>query len=159
MHETSIALSILAAVEDVFHETPGARRVARIKLQIGMLSLIDPEALRFALRVVSRGTPAEGAEIEIEMIVPRFHCKDCGYEWEPSHEDIKRISEDPELSTLVHIHPDALVQYLQCPRCGGNRVEIIRGLGVVLHSVDIEADGEKSARWRNASSGEGYTDR
>jgi len=58
LHETSIALSILAAIEDVFNQTPGAKRVTKIKLRIGMLSLIDIEALKFALMVASRGTPA-----------------------------------------------------------------------------------------------------
>jgi len=143
MHETSIALSILAAVEDVFRSTPGARRVTRIRLQIGMLSLIDPDALRFALRVVSRGTPTEDAEIDIEIVKPRFRCRGCEHEWEPGPEDVKRISEDPTLSTLVHIHPDALVRYLRCPRCRGGDVEIVRGHGVVLHSVSIEAGGEE----------------
>ncbi|BES82312.1 hydrogenase maturation nickel metallochaperone HypA [Pyrodictium abyssi] len=143
MHETSIALSILAAVEDAFRSTPGARRVTRIRLQVGMLSLIDPEALRFALRVVSRGTPAEDAEIDIEMVEPRFRCQSCGHEWGPSPEDVKRISEDPNLSTLVHIHPDALARYLRCPRCQGGNVEITRGHGVVLHSVSIETDGDE----------------
>jgi len=140
MHETSIALSILAAVEDAFKETPGAKRVTKIRLQVGMLSLVDPEALRFALQVVSRDTPAEGAEIEIEMVKPRFRCNRCGYEWEPRDEDIEKISQDPQLSTLVHINPDVVAQYLTCPRCGSNDVEIIRGKGVILHSIDIETD-------------------
>lgn len=144
MHETSIALSILAAVEDAFRETPGAKRVTKIRLQIGMLSLVDPEALRFALQVVARDTPAEGAEIEIEMVKPRFRCNKCGYEWEPDDKDIKKISEDPQLSTLVHINPDVLTEYLTCPRCGSNDVEIIRGKGVVLHSIDIETDGKQA---------------
>lgn len=140
MHETSIALSILAAVEDAFKETPGAKRVTRIRLQVGMLSLVDPEALRFALKVVSRDTPAENAEIEIEMVKPRFRCLKCGYEWEPSDEDIERISSDPQLSTLVHINPDVLASYLTCPRCGSNEVDIVRGKGVIVHSIDIEVD-------------------
>jgi len=145
LHETSIALSILAAVEDAFRETPGAKRVTRIKLQVGLLSLVDPEALRFALQVVSRDTPAEGAEVEIEMVKPRFRCLRCGHEWEPSDDDIKRITDDPQLSTLVHINPDVLVSYLTCPRCGSNNVEIIRGKGVILHSVDIEVEDSNAS--------------
>ncbi len=140
MHETSIALSILAAVEDAFNQTPGAKRVTKIRLQIGMLSLVDPEALRFALKVVARDTPAEDAEIEIEMVKPRFRCLDCGHEWEPSEKDIEKISNDPQLSTLVHINPDVLIEYLSCPRCGSNNVEIVRGKGVILHSIDIETE-------------------
>ncbi len=145
MHETSIALSILAAVEDAFKETPGAKRVTKIRLQVGMLSLVDPEALRFALRVVARDTPAQDAEIEIEMVKPRFRCLSCGYEWEPSDDDIKKISDDPQLSTLVHINPDVIVSYLVCPRCGSNNVEIVQGKGVIIHSIDIEVDDKDSS--------------
>ncbi|ABM80187.1 hydrogenase maturation nickel metallochaperone HypA [Hyperthermus butylicus] len=143
MHETSIALSILAAVEDVFRSTPGARRVEKIRIRVGMLSLVDPEALRFALSVVSRDTPAENAEVEIETVRPRFRCPHCGYEWEVGDEDVKRIADDPMLATLVHIHPDVVVKYLRCPRCGSTDVEIVEGKGVVLHSVVIETDEEK----------------
>ena len=140
MHETSIALSILAALEDAFRDTPGAKRIRKVKLQVGMLSLVDPEALRFALRVVSRDTPAEGAEIEIEMVRPRFRCNSCGHEWEVDDRDIQKISEDPQLSTLVHINPDIVVGYLRCPRCGSSDVEITRGKGVIIHSVEIETE-------------------
>ena len=146
MHETSIALSILATLEDVFKETPGAKRIRKVRLQVGMLSLVDPEALRFALRVVSRDTPAEGAEIEIEMVRPRFRCNRCGYEWEVDDKDIRKISEDPQLSTLVHINPDVVVGYLRCPRCGSSDVEITHGKGVIIHSVEIETgDAEAGA--------------
>ncbi|NOZ89233.1 MAG: hydrogenase maturation nickel metallochaperone HypA [Crenarchaeota archaeon] len=138
MHEVSIAMSILSVVEEAFRETPGAKRVSKIKLQIGMLSMVDPEALRFALRTVSRGTPAEGAEIEIEMVKPVFRCNRCGHTWEVSDEDIERISSDPEASTLIHIYPDVVARYLRCPRCGSSDIEIVRGKGVIVHSVDIE---------------------
>ena len=140
MHEVSIALSILSLVEQAFRETPGAKKVSKIRLEIGMLSLVDAEALKFALKTVARGTPAEDAEIEIEMVKPVFKCNRCGHTWEVSDKDIERISSDPELSTLVHINPDVVVKYLSCPRCGSSDVEIVRGRGVVLHSVDIETE-------------------
>ena len=140
MHEVSIAMSILSVVEQAFRETPGAKKVTRIKLQIGMLSMVDPEALRFALKTVAKGTPAEDAEIEIEMVKPVFRCNRCGYTWEVRDEDVKRISEDPQLSTLVHIYPDVVSKYLSCPRCGSNDIEIVKGKGVIVHSVDIETE-------------------
>ncbi|WP_236698217.1 hydrogenase maturation nickel metallochaperone HypA [Pyrodictium occultum] len=141
----SIALGILAAVEDAFRSTPGAKRVTRIRLRVGVLSLIDVEALRFALRVASRGTPAEDAEIEVEMAEPRFRCRVCGYEWKPSREETERLTGNPEISTLVHIDPDVLPRFLQCPRCGARDVEVVQGTGVMLHSVDIET-GEDEER-------------
>jgi hydrogenase nickel incorporation protein HypA/HybF len=58
-----------------------ARRVERVVLRIGTLSGVDPESLRFAFDVVSRGTQAEGAILDIETIQAAVFCKACQKEF------------------------------------------------------------------------------
>ncbi|BEP18437.1 hydrogenase nickel incorporation protein HypA [Pyrofollis japonicus] len=142
MHETSIALSILAAVEEVFNETPGAKRVSKIKLRIGMLSLIDVEALSFALKVASRGTPAENAEIEYTIDPPVFRCNRCGHTWSISEEELQRLVEKYGLQSAMHLHPDIITRFFKCPRCGSTDIEIEKGRGVIIESVEIETENE-----------------
>ena len=140
MHETSIALSILSAVEDVYRQTPGARRITAIRIRVGMLSLIDIEALRFALQVASKGTPAEGAKLHITIETPRFRCRHCSHEWELNREKLEEIAEKYGLASAMHIYPDIILQYMRCPRCGSTDVEIVRGRGVILESVELDVD-------------------
>jgi len=54
-----------------------ASRVHRIVLRIGALSGVEPEALRFAFDVVTRGTVAEGAELAIEAVPAKAYCATC----------------------------------------------------------------------------------
>jgi hydrogenase nickel incorporation protein HypA/HybF len=143
LHETSIALSILSAVEDVYKQTPGARRVTAIRIRVGMLSLIDIEALKFALKVASRGTPAENARIEVKIETPRFRCRKCGYEWELSREKLEEITEEYGLASVMHIYPDVILEYMKCPRCGSTDIEILEGRGVILESIELDVEDER----------------
>ncbi len=77
MHELGYAQALLDAVLDLAREN-NAKRVTKIKLKIGELLLINPEQLKFCFSAVSRGTPAEGAEIEVEFIKPVIVCTLCG---------------------------------------------------------------------------------
>lgn len=145
MHEVSIALSILSVVEDVFRSTPGATRVREIRVRVGSLSLVDVEALRFALEVASRGTPAEGARVEIVVEEPVFRCRRCGHEWSIPRSQVEKIASELGIASTMHLYPDIVVNYLQCPRCGSRDVEIVRGRSVVVESVSLDVDeGEKA---------------
>jgi hydrogenase nickel incorporation protein HypA/HybF len=77
MHELSLAGSILAIVEQAAARD-GFARVARLQLEAGRLSGVEPEALRFALAAVARGTCLDGAELLIDEPAARGTCADCG---------------------------------------------------------------------------------
>lgn len=64
MHELSLAGSVLRIIEDVARRER-FNRVKSLRLQIGRLSAIEPEALRFSFEVVVRGSVAEGARLDI----------------------------------------------------------------------------------------------
>jgi hydrogenase nickel incorporation protein HypA/HybF len=77
MHE----LSLMEAVRELALEQArahGGGPIAVIRLRIGSLAGVEPEALRFAHGVVMAGTAAEGAVLEIEAVPARFHCEPCG---------------------------------------------------------------------------------
>jgi hydrogenase nickel incorporation protein HypA/HybF len=76
MHELAVAESIVAAVE----EKVLPRRVACVRLQIGELSGVVTEALRFCFDLCTEGTALEGAALEIDEVHGRARCRCCGNE-------------------------------------------------------------------------------
>jgi hydrogenase nickel incorporation protein HypA/HybF len=76
MHEMGITQSIVAIVA----EQAGARKVRRVTLEIGKLSPIMPDAVRFCFDVVAQGTVLGGAALDIIEIPGRARCLDCGGE-------------------------------------------------------------------------------
>jgi hydrogenase nickel incorporation protein HypA/HybF len=76
MHELGITQEILAIVA----EHSGGARVRRVVVEIGKLSAILPDAVRFCFELCSEGTVAEGAELEILEPPGRARCRGCGAE-------------------------------------------------------------------------------
>ncbi len=56
----------------------GASRIERIRLRVGVLAGVVPEALNFAFDALRRGTPAAAARLEVETAPAGFLCLDCG---------------------------------------------------------------------------------
>lgn len=81
MHELSIMQSALGmALEQA--QAAGARRLLRLRLRVGALSGVVPEALEFAFEALTPGTLAEGAELAIDRVRARFWCAHCACEFE-----------------------------------------------------------------------------
>jgi hydrogenase nickel incorporation protein HypA/HybF len=74
MHE----LGIVAAIVDIASEQTGGASVKRLVLEIGKLSAVLPDAVRFAFDVATEGTALEGAELEIAEIDGSARCRACG---------------------------------------------------------------------------------
>jgi len=72
--------SALAAALDSAQQA-GARRVLVIRLRIGALSGVVPEALEFAFQALAPGTPADGARLAVEHVPARFWCAPCSTEF------------------------------------------------------------------------------
>ena len=60
----------------------GANRIVAIRLKIGTLSGVVPDALRFAFDTLTTGTLAEGAGLAIDDVPARFWCGTCAKEFE-----------------------------------------------------------------------------
>jgi hydrogenase nickel incorporation protein HypA/HybF len=74
MHELGITQSVVDAVV----ARTGDARVVEVRVRVGQLSGVLPDAMRFCFDVVTAGTPLEGALLEIEEPGGRGHCRSCG---------------------------------------------------------------------------------
>ena len=79
MHELALTQSIIDIV-DSEAEKQGFERVIEIKLIVGEYSGIVPECLLEFFPIAAKGSPAENAELSVEMLPASFRCTDCGYE-------------------------------------------------------------------------------
>ena len=112
MHEMSLTESIVEiAVEAALKER--AERVTRIRVDVGQLSHVEPEALEFCFAAVARGTLAEGAKLEIARVPGEGFCPDCGR--------TVAIAE----------------RFSPCPECGGFRVQMTAGDELKVREMEI----------------------
>jgi hypothetical protein len=65
MHELGLTMNIVAICE----EHAAGRKVTRVRLELGTLSAVMADALRFCFDVVAAGTVVEGATLEIVEVV------------------------------------------------------------------------------------------
>ena len=73
MHELGITQQV---VEIVCRRAEG-RRVLRVVLEIGKLTVVLPDAVRFCFDLCCEGTEAAGAALEIVEIPARARCRAC----------------------------------------------------------------------------------
>lgn len=92
----------------------GARRVCLIRLRIGALSGVAPEALHFAFAALAPGTLAAGAELAIEEVPARFWCAACAQEFQA--DDL----------------------FAQCPLCHRPSGELRAGREMEMASLEID---------------------
>ncbi|WP_457612186.1 hydrogenase maturation nickel metallochaperone HypA [Methanocaldococcus sp.] len=82
MHELSYASAMLNAILESVKEYKDVK-VKEINLEVGRLTFINPEQLKFAFEIIAKDTICEGAKINISYIEPKCKCLKCGYEGEP----------------------------------------------------------------------------
>ena len=113
MHELSLTEALVALVEDEARRH-GCSRVRTVRVELGSISAIEPEAMRFCFDAVTRGTLADGAELDIITVPARGWCADCGKEV-------------------------ALRQRLDaCPDCGAAYVRPVAGDDMRLKELEAE---------------------
>jgi hydrogenase nickel incorporation protein HypA/HybF len=76
MHELGLTRSVVAICSEHSKGAP----VTRVTLEIGKLSAVSPESIRFCFDVCAQGTPLEGARLEIIEVPAAALCRDCGAE-------------------------------------------------------------------------------
>lgn len=86
--------------------------VTRVVLEIGKLSAVMPDAIRFCFDICAKGTGLEGATLEIREIPGRCRCRAC--------------NADFELENQI-----ALCQ------CGSANLEFMSGQQLLLKAVEV----------------------
>jgi hydrogenase nickel incorporation protein HypA/HybF len=76
MHELSITTDLIQEISDHLKEKQPFK-VMRVTLDIGVLTAILPDAIRFCFDLCAKNTPLEGASLEINEIKAYGICKSC----------------------------------------------------------------------------------
>lgn len=108
MHELSIAEGVVQAVRKRTGDDP----VSIVRIKVGRLAGVVPDALRFCFDLAVAGTPLEGAELVIDEPEGTAHCRTC--------------DENFALQDLI----------LLCP-CGSADVQVLTGRELYVVSVDM----------------------
>ena len=109
MHELAITQSVVDGVSERF----GEARIHRVILQIGRLSGVVPDAVRFCFEACARGTTLEGAVLEIDETPAVARCRDC--------------------SSSVTMHE----VYDLCS-CGSANLDVLAGRELKVRAVEVD---------------------
>ena len=113
MHEMSLAEGVLQIIEDHAAKS-GFSRVKTVWLEIGALSGVEIEAMRFCFDAVTRGSVAEGAALEIVAVPGTSWCMQCG------------------------VSVPVAERYDPCPRCGGYQLQVQGGTEMRIKELEVE---------------------
>lgn len=115
MHELSLLQELIeiAAAEAKRHK---ARRIDRIRLTVGVLSGVEPQALRFAFPVAREGTLAAQAELELIISPVVALCAKCDNSFSPAD--------------IVYA----------CPACGTIASQLCTGEELILETLELTCD-------------------
>lgn len=92
----------------------GATRLHVLRLRIGALSGVVPEALEFAFESLAAGTAAEGGQLAIERVPARYWCAVCAKEFQSD------------------------TMFAECPDCHQPSIELRAGREMEVASMEIE---------------------
>jgi hydrogenase nickel incorporation protein HypA/HybF len=112
MHEMALAESMREIVESVARRN-AARRVSAVRVELGALSCVEPQALEFCFDATMRGSLAEGARLEIMTTPGEAWCMPCG-----KTVALARIGE-------------------ACPECGSYQLQVSRGEAMRVTEIEI----------------------
>ena len=82
MHEVGLMQQALELALDSARNQ-GASRIHCLTMRIGPLAGVVPDALRFAFDIVTQGTQAEGAMLEVREVPILCWCAGCSLEFSP----------------------------------------------------------------------------
>ncbi|WP_424360299.1 hydrogenase maturation nickel metallochaperone HypA [Methylocystis parvus] len=113
MHEMALTESIVDIVSEEARKQ-GFGKVRVVRLQVGAMAHVEPEALRFCFDAVSRGTVAEGATLDIVRAPGEGWCLDCG----------KTVALQERFGA--------------CPECGGSNVRMTSGDELRIEELEVD---------------------
>lgn len=108
MHELAITQSVVDAV----CEHAAGRTVLSVRVEVGALTAVIADSMQFCFELVTEGTVAEGARLDIDQPSGSAHCQDCGADF--------------ALTDLVVL----------CP-CGSANVDVTSGRELRILSMEV----------------------
>jgi hydrogenase nickel incorporation protein HypA/HybF len=113
MHEMSLAEGVLRIAEETAR-AQGFARVKAVRLEIGALAQVEPEAMRFCFDAVTRDSIAQGARLEIVCAPGTAWCAKC--------------SDSVPVQALFD----------DCPRCGSTQLQLTGGQEMRVKELEVE---------------------
>lgn len=113
MHEMSLCEGVLQVLEDEAKRQHFSK-VKTVWLEIGAMSGVEVEAMRFCFDAVIRHTLADGAKLEIIDISAQAWCLNCA-------------------QTVV-----VKQRYDACPHCGSYQLQVTRGDEMRIKELEVE---------------------
>ncbi|WP_426416031.1 hydrogenase maturation nickel metallochaperone HypA [Aestuariirhabdus sp. LZHN29] len=113
MHEMSLAEGVVQILEE-YASNEGFVRVKTVWLEIGALSNVEVDSMRFCFEAVCRGTIADGAALEVIQTPGRGYCLDC-------------------FQSVEHN-----ARYEPCPLCSGYKVQATEGTEMRVKELEVE---------------------
>jgi len=112
MHEMALAEGVLQLIEDAARQQEFAK-VTAVWLEIGELSGVEVEAMKFCFDAVTRDSIAAGARLEVIALPGTGWCMECAM-------------------TV----PMAEV-FGECPRCGGHQMQVTGGTEMRVKELEV----------------------
>ena len=112
MHELSLAESMRELIEEQALKEQ-FKSVSVVYLEVGQLSHVEAEAMRFCFESVMQGSPAEGAELRISSSKGIGQCRSC------------------------HLESEIEQLYDPCQHCGEFGLKLIQGDQVRIVSLKV----------------------
>ncbi len=113
MHEMGIAQELVQIALNALPADLKDPRVASLNLRIGKLSSVVPHSLTFCFEIITKDTPLESAQLNIEMVPVRIRCNTCDREWE------------------------ADTPVFRCPDCEKSQIELLSGREIDIVSLEL----------------------
>jgi len=123
-----MAERIVKTVLDVANSRK-ASNVVQINLDVGELTFLGHDQLRFGIEVLSKGTISENAKVVISKKHAKIHCSKCSYAG-----NVKHLGEE--------IHSLIPIPILTCPKCGSNQATVTEGNECTVRSIKVRAAAE-----------------
>ena len=105
-------MALTQSVVEAVCEHAAGRRVSSVKLEVGALCAVVPEAMTFCFDLATEGTIAAGARLDIDVRPGMARCRSCDAHFELT---------DP---------------ILLCP-CGSADVEVLAGRDLKILSMEV----------------------
>jgi len=125
MHEYSVMKQLVSSLLDELEEK-NVKKVKEIRIEIGELTFLGEQQLKFAHEVLSKDNSLEGSQLKVKTKDAKVKCDNCGYEGGVSY------SNDPGFHFNIPV--------ISCPECG-EKPDVIQGketmiTGVIAEEVD-----------------------
>lgn len=112
MHELSLAMSMRDLIEEK-QQSEQFTQVTRVVIEIGALSHVEAEAMKFCFSSAMRGSAAEDAQLELVTLSATAKCPNC-----------------QNINEIKHL-------YDPCENCGSFGLDILQGDQVRLKQIEV----------------------